>query len=149
MLGLIVSGGVFCLALGALCVPLDVSLGFDTTRSVKHSLRVTWLFGFIGVHQSEVGKKPAKAQGKKEKKAEGVRKRDLRLALQILRVKGMRRAIARFAHRIFLRLEMLDLRGELTMGLDDPADTGILMAVLMPACIILSALSWKFFLVGN
>lgn len=147
MLGLIVLGGVFCLALGALCVPLDVSLGFDTTRSVKHSLRVTWLFGFLRVHQSEVGKKPAKPQGKKEKKEEGARKRDLRLALQILRVKGMGRAIARLVHRFFLRLKILDLRGELIIGLDDPADTGILVAMLMPACIMLNTLSGKFFMV--
>ena len=133
--------------LGALCAPLDVSLSFDTTRSVKHSLSVTWLFGFLRVHQSKVGKKPAKPQGKKEKKAEGVCKRDLRLALQILRVKGMGRAIARLAHRFFLRLKILDLRGELIIGLDDPADTGILVAMLMPACIMLNTLSRKFFMV--
>ncbi len=146
MLGLIVLGGVFCLALGALCVPLDISLSFDTTRSEKLSLRVAWLFGFLRVHQSKVGKKPPKRQGKIKKKTE-VRKRDLRLVLQILRVKGVGHAIARFARRIFLRLEMLDLRGELTMGLEDPADTGILMAVLMPACMILNVLSGKFFVV--
>ncbi len=147
MLGLIVLGGVFCLGLGALCMPLDISLSFDSTRSEKLSLRVAWLFGFLRVHQSEFGKKPAKPQGKKEKKAEEVRKRNLMLVLRILRVKGMGRAIARFAHRIFLRLEILDLRGELIMGLDDPADTGVLMAVLMPACIILNTLSGKFFMV--
>ena len=33
------------------------------------------------------------------------------------------------------------------VGLDDPADTGILMAVLMPACIILTTLSGKSFMV--
>jgi hypothetical protein len=147
LLGLIVLGGVFCLGLGALCVPLDISLSFDTTRSEKLSLRVTWLFGFLRVHQSKFGKKPAKPQAKKEKKAEGVRMQDLRLVLQILRVKGMGRAIARLIHCIFLRLEILDLRGELIMGLDDPADTGILMAILMPACIILNTLSGKFFMV--
>ena len=147
MLGLIVLGGVFCLGLGALCVPLDISLSFDTTRSEKLSLRLTWLFGFLRVHQSEFGKKPAKPTRKKDKKAEGVRKRDLRLVLQILRVKGMGRAIARLAHRIFLRLKILDLRAELIMGLDDPADTGILMAMLMPVCIILNTLSGKFFMV--
>ncbi len=146
MLGLIVSGGVFCLALGALCVPLDVSLSFDTARPVKHSLRVTWLFGFLRVHQSEIGKKPAKPQGKKEKKA-GLRRRDLRLVLQMLRVKGMGHAIAGFARRLLLRLKILDLKGELIIGLDDPADTGILMAVLMPVCIMLNSLSGKFFMV--
>ena len=147
MLGLIVLGGVFCLGLAALCVPLDISLSFNTKRSEKLSLRVTWLFGFLRVRQFEFGKKPAKPQGKKEKKTEGVQKRDLRLVLQILRVKGMGSAIARLAHRIFLRLEILDLRGELIIGLDDPADTGILMAILVPACIILTTLSGKFFMV--
>ncbi len=33
------------------------------------------------------------------------------------------------------------------MGLDDPADTGILMAILMPACIILNTMSGKFVIV--
>ncbi len=147
MLALIVLSGVFCLGLGALCVPLNISLSFDTTRSEKLTLRATWLFGFLRVHQSEFGKKATKRQGKKEKKAEGVRKRDLRLVLQILRVKGMRRAVARLAHRIFLRLKILDLRGELIIGLRDPADTGILVAVLMPIFIILNTLSGKSFMV--
>ncbi len=147
MLALIVLGGVFCLGLGALCVPLDISLSFDTTRSDWLSLRVTWLFGFLKVHQSEFGEKPAKPRDKKKKKAEGVRKRDLRLVFQILRVKGMGGAIVRLVNRILLRLEIPHLRGELVMGLDDPADTGILMAVLMPACIILNTLSGKFFMV--
>ena len=147
MLGLIVLGGVFCLGLAALCVPLDISLSFDRTRSKKLSLRVRWLFGFLRLHRSEFGKKPDRLQHKRDKKAAGLRKRDLRLVFQILRVKGMRGAIAQLAHRIFLRLEVLDLRGELIMGLDDPADTGILMAMLMPACIILNTLSGKFFMV--
>jgi hypothetical protein len=138
---------VFCLGLGALWVPLDISLSFDTTRSEKLNLRVAWLFGFLRVRKSKFGKKPAQPQDKKEKKAEGVRMQDLRLVFQILRVKGMGRAITRFARGIFVRLEILDLRGELIMGLDDPADTGILMAVLMPASVIVNTLSGKFLMV--
>ncbi len=144
---MIVLGGVFCLGLGALCVPLDISLSFDTTRSQKLRLRVTWLFGFLRVHPPGFGKKAAKPQGKKVKKAKGVRKRDLRMVFEILRVKGMGGAIARFIRRILLRLEIPHLRGELVIGLDDPADTGILMAVLMPACILLNTLSGRFFMV--
>jgi hypothetical protein len=128
-------------------VPLDIFLSFDTARSEKLTLRATWLFGLLRVHHSGFGKKPAKLQRKKEKKAVSVWKPDLRLLLQILRVKGMGGAIARLVHRIFLRFEILDLRGELVMGLDDPADTGILVAMLMPVCFILNTLSGKFVMV--
>lgn len=147
MLELIGLGGVFCIGLGALCVPLDVSLSFDTASTEKLNLRLTWLFGFLRVHLPKSGKRPAKPKGKRKKKAGGVRKRDLRLAFRILQVKGMGHAIARLVRRILLRLEVRDLRGEVTIGLDDPADTGVLMGVLIPACITLNALTREFFVI--
>lgn len=139
----IVLGGLLCLILSAPCVPLDVSLTHDTTSAQRLSLKLAWPFGLFRFRPGKRTPRLVKPRDKRSKKGETARKRDTGLVLRILHVKGMVSAIARFIRRILRCLEVRDLQGDLTIGLDDPADTGILMGALIPAGIALSHLTGR------
>jgi hypothetical protein len=69
------------------------------------------------------------------------------LAFRILHADGMKSPIARFVGRIFHCSEIRDLQGELSIGLDDPTDTGMLMRALIPTGITSSLLAGRSFMV--
>jgi hypothetical protein len=57
-------------------------------------------------------------------------------------------AVVRLIEAIFASLAVRDFEGELTIGLDDPADTGMLMGVLIPTSIALSWLTGRSFTIS-
>jgi hypothetical protein len=128
-------GGWFCVVVAALWVPLDLSLTIDTTREKRFTLGLAWLFGAIRIRIGEGARKPKAGE---KKKAEGRRRWP---ALQILRTRGMAAATAKLGRRILRCLEIRDFRGDFLIGLDDPADTGMLFGALIPAAIALSSLT--------
>lgn len=57
----------------------------------------------------------------------------------------MRSAVANLIRNFLCCFKVRDLEGELTIGLDDPADTGMLMGALIPTGIVLTQLTGKRF----
>jgi hypothetical protein len=123
--------GLLCLLSVVLFSPLDISMSIDTDSSREPSLRLAWLFGFFRFQP--------------RKRPRGPQKPDMSSAFRILRVKGMGRGVAKLLRTILRRLEVRDFEAELTIGLDDPADTGMLIGVLTPAGIALSQLTGRPF----
>ena len=119
--------GLLCLVSVVLFSPLDISMSIDTDTARRPSLRLAWLFGLFRFQP--------------RKRPRGPQKPDMSSAFRILRVKGMVRGVAKLFRTILRRLEVRDLEGELTIGLGDPADTGMLIGVLIPAGIALSQLT--------
>jgi len=123
--------GLLCFVSVVLFSPLDISMSIDTTSGRGPSLRLTWLFGLFRFQP--------------RKRPRGPQKLDMSSAFRILRVKGMGRGVAKLFRTILRRLEVRDLEGEVTIGLGDPADTGVLVGVLIPAGIALSQLTGRPF----
>jgi hypothetical protein len=109
-----------------LSIPLDLSLRLDVNGRVRFSLKLVWLFGLLA-KRIEKKEKKAKPKQAKEKKG-GVRK-----ALRILRTKGLLKQIRILVTDVFNSLSISQLRANFRIGLDNPADTGLLFVFIGPA----------------
>lgn len=113
-----------------LCVPLDVALNFDSSGRPKFSLRLVWLFGLISKELSRKKKKPEEKKGATEEKRKKKGRIGFRTILRILRSKGLIRQLKDLVRSILSQLKIKELAVNLRLGLGDPADTGLLFALI-------------------
>jgi hypothetical protein len=120
-----------------LCVPLY--LVFHTNIDVKprFSMKLIWLFGFVS-HELRQGKKKAD----KEDKSEHKQKQQnwiwrIRITFEVLQTKGLLGQIVSLAKRIHRHIKIKELAANFNVGLDNPADTGLLFAFIAPANLLL------------
>jgi hypothetical protein len=122
--------GLVGLIILVLCVPLDAALDLDTSAKPKFRLRLAWLFGIISKEIGREKKKPEK-KGKttkeKRKKKRGI---GFSTILRILRSRGLLRQFKDLVKDILGQLKIKELVVNLKLGLDDPADTGLLFAIV-------------------
>ena len=133
MLALYVVAGILLLIVLVLSVPVDLTFDFRAGGDGKAVLRVEWLFGLVGKGLLP-RRKPEKL--KKVKKPKKGKRRDLRSFLSymaLVRTRGVVPAVIRLVRRIVGSFRIRQLNADLRLGLDDPADTGILYGVLWPA----------------
>lgn len=123
-----------------LAIPLDLVLHADVYGKPRLRLRLDWLFGLISKDITGRVKKPR--QPEKEKAKPELRKSMSRAlaSLKLLKTKGLLTQVKRLLKDIFGRLEVRDIGADLAIGLDDPADTGLLFAVVGPATVLLDYL---------
>ena len=112
-----------------LCVPLNMAFRLDGDGRPRFRMRLVWLFGLVS---KEVRK------GKKKRKPKK-RKIKARTILKILRTRGLLRQVKRLLKDVLRRLKIRDLTADITVGLGDPADTGLLFAVIGPATFFLGS----------
>ncbi|MBM3119509.1 MAG: hypothetical protein FJ006_08190 [Chloroflexi bacterium] len=125
-----------------LCVPLDLALHFNTDRRPRFSMKLVWLFGLV---KTEVRKK--KKPEEKRTTAEHKRKprdwgRDVRVIFEVLRTKGMLSQIIGLLKGVLKRLKIGELVANIKVGLDNPADTGLLFAFIAPVNLLISFLRY-------
>lgn len=124
----------------ALCVPLDAVFHIDIYGRPKFGMRLEWLFGLVS---KEIRAKKKKAKVKKAEIKGKPRRRKrwggVRGTLAILRTKGLLRQLKVLIKGILSCLEIRDLTLDFRLGLDDPADTGLLFAVINPASLFLGS----------
>lgn len=138
---------VFLVSLAAfiallLCIPLDLALHFNTDIKPRLSIKLSWLFGLV---KTEVRKKwkPEKERPTAEhKRRPRDRDRDSRVIFEILRIKGMLSQIMRLLKGVFRRLKIRELVTNIKIGLDNPADTGLLFALIAPVNLLASFLPY-------
>jgi len=116
-----------------LCVPLDMTLHADVYGKPKLRLKLSWLFGLVSkeVTRGKEPKEKKKLVKEKRKPREG--KRRLRDILEILRTRGLLSQLKRLLSDVLSRLKIRDLIADFRVGLGDPADTGLLFALIGPA----------------
>ena len=116
-----------------LCVPLDMTLHADVYGKPKLRLKLSWLFGLVSkeVTRGKEPKEKKKLVKEKRKPREG--KRRLRNILEILRTRGLLSQLKRLLRDVLSRLKTRDLIADFRVGLGDPADTGLLFALIGPA----------------
>jgi hypothetical protein len=127
----IIAGILLVIALG-LAIPVDLVFDFKTSGGGKAVLRVEWLFGLVGKRLLPRKKPEKPAKVKKPKKD---KRRDLRSVLSytaLVRARGVVPAFIKLVRRMAGSFHIHQLNVDLRLGLDDPADTGIVFGVLWP-----------------
>ena len=113
-----------------LCVPLNMVLHTDMSGRPKLLLRFSWLFGLVS-REVTPGKRP---EG--EEKAVSQRKQrriGIKAIFQILRARGLLRQCKDLLRDALSCSSFRNLAVNLRIGLDSPADTGLLFAIIGPA----------------
>ena len=114
----------------------------DVPGRPRFRMKLVWFFGLVSKEVRKGKKKP-----KEEKRvAEGKPKRrkrriPARTIFKILRTKGLLRQLRRLLRDLLKRLKIRDLVADFTVGLGDPADTGLLFAFIGPATLFLGSSS--------
>ncbi len=132
MLALYIILGLVVLGIAVLAVPIDVGARFEYYGRPSFTSRIGWLFGLVRFTIA-----PGKKRPKKEKKPRPERKKrtvgpGFRAILDILLTRGLFRQVFLLGKRSLKQLRWRDFRADVRVGLDDPADSGMLFAYLGP-----------------
>lgn len=112
----------------------------DADGRPRFRMRLVWLFGLISKEITKAKKKPEEERRVAEgKRKPGKRRVKARTILKILRTRGLLGQVKRLLKDVLRRLKIRDLTADITVGLGDPADTGLLFAVIGPATFFLGS----------
>ncbi len=126
--------GLVVLTVLVLSVPLDMVIHLDVSGQPKLRLRLAWLFGLVskeikkGKREPEDKRRAVEGRPKRRKRAIGARG-----ILKILRTKGLLRQLKGLIKDFITRIEIRELVADFRIGLGDPAETGLLFALIGPA----------------
>jgi len=127
-----VLAGLAILIVFILWVPLDMVLHADFDGKPKVRLRLLWLFGLVS--RDITGKKEKPAEKRKAPTGKGKRRWvDIGVVYRVLRTRGLLRHIKTFIKDILSCFRFRDIVADFNIGLGDPADTGLMFAIIGPA----------------
>ena len=129
MLALYIVVGIVLFIILILSIPIE--LAFDTSRPGAKA-RVGWAFGLLW---KDVGGKKKKPERPKKKKKGGP---GAKVLLDFLATRRNVSGLLKLARRMIGGIRVKQLDAHLRMGLDDPADSGILYSVIWPILIPLN-----------
>ena len=151
MLALYIVAGIVLFILLVFSIPVDMAFDVGGPGAARWRMRVGWLFGLLGKGFGRGRKKPKEPapKGKKKKRgflsflvtkgvARGLRKKKRRDFPSLLMTKGVARGLLKLSRRILSGVRVRHLDARLRIGLDDPADAGILYSALWPVIIPLT-----------
>jgi hypothetical protein len=121
---LAVIAGLLLFAVLVLAVPVDLTFQIRRDGAFSSKVRIGWLFNRIGRDLT----------GRKEpEKTQPARKRPrAKPFLAMVRSRGFLRRLLRYLRDVLRAMQLRELEGDLRVGLSDPADTGMLFALIMP-----------------
>ena len=114
-----------------LSVPIDLAFSVKKTDSFRSRARVSWLFGLVGKELTGEGKGPEGAKKKAEQPKE-TKRRIPRFALVFMKSGGLRRNLMKLLWRLLRAIKIREMNINVKVGLGDPADTGVLLALVNP-----------------
>jgi len=121
-----------------LCIPLDLVFRANVEGRPKFNLRLIWLFGLITGELRQTRKKPEEKGVREYEGKPGDWIQRLRVTFEILQTKGLLKQLRNFITRIIRRIKVRDLTADLKVGLDNPADTGLLFAFIAPLNLVIN-----------
>lgn len=123
-----------------LCIPLDAVLRIDVHGRPKSQVRLVWLFGLVSKEVTKGKKVPEeKRRGAEDKRKPRKRRLKARTIFPLLRTKGLLKQLKRLLLDILKCFKIRDLRVNFRVGLDDPADTGLLFSLISPVTFFLGS----------
>ena len=115
-----------------LCIPLDLVFRANVDGKPKFSLSLIWFFGLFTTHLTPPGKKSEEKRLTISEGKPGDWLHRLRMTYEILQTKGLFKQLVSFLRKTFKQIKVRELAGNLKIGLDNPADTGLLFAFIAP-----------------
>ena len=115
-----------------LAIPVDLVFCIEKDVDFKPRIGLRWMFGLIKKDISGKKEKPKK----KEK-----REKTIKPLLAMLGTRGFSQRLLRFIRDSFRLLSLHELKLNLRVGLDDPAETGLLFAAIEPAMVYIRPFS--------
>ncbi len=129
MLGLIVLLSFAALVIFCLSLPLEIAIRLDLNDKARFRLRVLWLFGLV---KREVRWEGGAATMTGLLQGGAAPGNFTRVFTSAWRVKGLPERLFRLLKSCFKGLRLKEFVARLKLGLDNPADTGLLFAYLSP-----------------
>ena len=135
---------LFALVIALLAVPFEINFNIQRQEVFRSDVAVRWLFGLVRFRVP--GKSVQKPQKKKlpkiKRKAKARKKSANGKAIKgLLWNARFRYRAIQFVKDLFKSIHIATFYLRIRLGLDDPADTGRLWAVLGPLAVFLAALS--------
>jgi len=124
-----------------LCVPLDMVFRTSVYGKPESSIRLVWLFGLVSreLRQMRRGTEEKRTIEHNHKRQDWTR--GIRVTSEVLRTKDFLRQLVSFIKRILRHIKIKKLIADFKVGLDNPADIGLLFAFLAPLNLLLSYFS--------
>jgi len=124
---------ILLVLLGLLAIPIDLVYRVNWRGSLQGELQLCWLFRLLRIHipleKSSSAKTPTHGQQKPRRKS---RARSKTNPLAAWRQRSFRRRMIKFLRDLWQAIHKRDVHLHLLIGLDDPADTGRLWALMGP-----------------
>jgi hypothetical protein len=139
LLAVYIIAGLIVFIILLLCIPVETTIAMDTESGKKYSFIVSWLFGIVKKDLGERRPKQKKAiQSPKKKRRRLLSRLDIDFVSQIRNAGGLIKRFKDLAIGIYRQIKIKEISGDLVVGLEDPAYTGILFAVIGPANALLN-----------
>ena len=122
-----------------LSVPLEMAVHVDVHGRPKLRLKLLWLFGLVSKEITRKKKPEEKKKAVKAKPKPGKRIRRFGDIFKILRTRGLLRQLKVLLSDILGCLKIRNLVADFRVGLGNPADTGLLFALIGPTTFWLSS----------
>lgn len=116
--------------LALLLIPVEVGFEFARTDVIRMKLLIRCLFGLIRARVNLP--RPAGTKPDADKRAQQGKKGAPRQMLRLFRQTAFRRRLYRFARDLIRAIRVKRLDARVRLGLDDPAETGRLWALIGP-----------------
>lgn len=141
MWGIVVPASLAIIIFLVLLVPIDLVFHTYVPEKPKFSLRLAWLFGLVSREITAKKKQPEeKRRAAKDKKKH--KRRDTRVIFGILRTRGLPGHLKELLKGIFSCFKFREVAADFTIGLGDPANTGLLFSFIAPAAVFLGSSHW-------
>ncbi len=137
MLAVYIILGLAASATLLLCVPIDMRFEAVLDKPRHLDVTVVWLFGLIKKHL-ESGKENPPLTHVKTKGSSGWR---LSSVLRLLRTRGLMRRICHLIRDLIKSVHFREVSVDLQISLGDPAETGMLFAMLAPMTVLIGSVS--------
>ena len=122
-----------------LSVPLNMVVRVSVPGKPKFQGKLVWLFGLVRKEITGRKKPEEKKKVVKKRRKPGEGRRRFGNIFKILRTRGMLKQLRVLLRDILGCLKIRDLTADFTVGLGNPADTGLLFALIGPTTFWLSS----------
>lgn len=126
--------GVIAFIILLLLIPVNVDFNVEKHSAFHTRVRIRWMFNAIG-KTIESGEKPKKGKPEAKKKSR------IKPVTAALGARGFPGRLLRLVRDIFRISHARDVALHLLIGMNDPADTGMVFAFVAPAVVQLRAIT--------
>lgn len=144
--------GILLLVVLLLFIPLEVEYHFDNRVMPTHTVGIRWLYGLVFLRLGSGGQRDIESNHKGQDRQKALEqvilastgekaryerqtksgKKNVAFFLEVMGSDGFVRRLFQLIYELLTVAKIKSLRLRLYFGLDDPADTGLLCALLMP-----------------